>query len=56
MANDPTVVRQTEAANTGTSVPTVVQSREKNVLYNYRSSTYNFTIILMILKDIEIIH
>ena len=53
MANDPTVVRQTEAANTGTSAPTVVQSREKNVLYNYRSSTYNFTISALRNKDIN---
>jgi hypothetical protein len=42
MANDSKVVRQTPAIST-TKGKKVVQGGEKNVLYNYRSVTYNLT-------------
>jgi hypothetical protein len=42
MANDSKVVRQTPATST-TKGKTVVQEGEKNVLYKYRSVTYNLT-------------
>ena len=54
MANDPNVVRQTEGVNTGTSEPKVVQSGQKNVLYNYRSVTYNFTLSALRNTDVNV--
>ena len=53
MANDSTVVRQTEGANTGTAVPTILRGNQKNVLYKYRSVTYNFTLSALRTTDVN---
>ena len=53
MANDSNVVRQTNGVNTGTSAPKIVQSGQKNVLYNYRSVTYNFTLSALRTTDVN---
>ena len=53
MADDSTTTRRTQGQ--GTTVPTInlVQSGQKNVLYNYRSVTYNFTLSALKVTDIN---
>ena len=53
MANDSNVVRQTNGVNTGNSAPKIVQSGQKNVLYNYRSVNYNFTLSALRTTDVN---
>lgn len=50
MADDSTAVRQTEGKIKSIDL---VQSGQKNVLYNYRSVTYNFTLSALRITDVN---